>query len=200
MPKLFFEDRGLVDAKTTKVANEFYTDQGVIKHGKFFPKGSGTASRCRASPRKTLGQHVSLSGKVEKLASGIVPHDPSHSISPISSTASAAVNAKTSTPKSSKGTVSAVLCHLGNISYQLGTEVPSPIRRGFGGDKAAYEAWGSMKQHLVDAAGMKLDDATYRLGRRLGSTPRPSDSSATRKPTGCSPRTYRAPYVVPEQV
>ena len=38
-PKLFFEDRGLVDGKTTKVTNEFYTEAGVIRDGKFFPKG-----------------------------------------------------------------------------------------------------------------------------------------------------------------
>ena len=38
-PKLFFEDRGLVNGKTTKVTNEFYLEDGAIKNGLFFPKG-----------------------------------------------------------------------------------------------------------------------------------------------------------------
>ena len=48
-----------------------------------------------------------------------------------------------------EGHLSALLCHLGNISYRLGKEVPfSQESKAFGDDKAAYEAFESMKQHL----------------------------------------------------
>ena len=44
-PKLFFEDRGLVNGKTMKVANEFYMEDGAIKGGEFFPKGNERRAR-----------------------------------------------------------------------------------------------------------------------------------------------------------
>ena len=37
--KLLCEQRGLVGRKATKVTVEFYTSEGVVKAGKFFPKG-----------------------------------------------------------------------------------------------------------------------------------------------------------------
>ncbi len=54
--KLFFEDRGLVDAKTTKVTNEFYTTEGVIKDGKFFPKGKNKGESLPGVVSETVQQ------------------------------------------------------------------------------------------------------------------------------------------------
>jgi predicted dehydrogenase len=198
-PKLFFEDRGLVNDKTMKVANEFYTDEGVVKQGKFFRKGKREGEPL-AGGAEDLGQHVGLSGKVKKGAAGAAPSDPTQAhfanfIDCVRSRKRENLHAEII-----EGHRSAMLCHLGNISYQLGTEAPfaDPIEA-FAGDASASEAWGSMKQHLVDA-GVKLDGAAYRLGRRLAFDAQAErfvgDEEANRMLT----RSYRAPYVVPDDV
>jgi hypothetical protein len=94
-----------------------------------------------------------------------------------------------------------VLCHLGNLSYQLGAEVPfSSETKAFGDDKAAYESFESMKQHLKDAAHLNLEDSKYHLGRKLTFDAKAEafvdDAEANKLLTRC----YRKPYVVPEQV
>ncbi|MEN6407835.1 MAG: Gfo/Idh/MocA family oxidoreductase [Thermoguttaceae bacterium] len=178
--KLFFEDRGLVDKKTMKVANEFYTDQGVLRDGKFFPKGKGEGvpldlgqrGFCPRPPHFQNFIQCVRSRKREDLFAEIV-----------------------------EGHRSALLAHLGNISYRLGQDVPfSKETRAFGDDRAAYEAFESMKQHLVDAAKLDLASATYRLGRRLTFDAQSErfvgDDEASRMLT----REYRKPFVVPNVV
>ena len=66
-----------------------------------------------------------------------------------------------------EGHYSAALCHLANISYRLGQEVPFNKSTGaFGDDKAAYETLARMEEHLK-ANGVALDGLNYRLGRKL---------------------------------
>jgi predicted dehydrogenase len=198
-PKIFFEDRGLVNAKSTKVANEFYTDLGVIKQGKFFARGKKKGEPLPAAAAD-LGQHVSLSGKVEKAAAGAAPHDPTRDhfanfIDCVRSHRREDLHADIL-----EGHRTALLCHLGNISYQLGTETPfaDPIEA-LAGDVMACEAWGAMKQHLADA-GVTVDGDAYRLGRKLAFDAEAErfigDPEADRLLT----RTYRNPYVVPTNV
>ena len=52
-PKILFEDRGLVNGKTFKVANEFYLEAGVIKDGKFFPRGKTEGESWSRTSRST---------------------------------------------------------------------------------------------------------------------------------------------------
>ena len=50
-----------------------------------------------------------------------------------------------------EGHYSAALCHLANISYRLGQEVPFNKPTGaFGDDKDAYETLARMEEHLKD--------------------------------------------------
>jgi hypothetical protein len=70
----------------------------------------------------------------------------------------------------------------------------------FGNDVAAYEAWGGMKQHLVDAADMKLDRNTCRMGRKLQFDAQAEKFVGDDEANKLLSRAYRAPYVVPEQV
>ena len=66
-----------------------------------------------------------------------------------------------------EGHYSAALCHLANISYRLGQEVPFNKSTGaFGDDKEAYETFARMEEHLKDN-GVALDGLKYRLGRKL---------------------------------
>ncbi len=107
--KIFFEDRGLVDGKTTKVTNEFYMEGGVIKDGKFFPKGKNEG--------EPLGGRA-LSGCCRRR------NISSNFIDCVRSRKRENLHAEIL-----EGHLSARLCHLGNISYRLGTEVPFSQKR-----------------------------------------------------------------------
>ena len=178
-PKLFFEDRGLVDGKTAKVANEFYTDEGVIKGGKFYPKG-----QTQAEPLNDVEFTVHPGGPFGNFIDCVRSRKRDH------------LNAEIL-----EGHLSALLCHLGNVSYRLGAEVPfSRENKAFGDDKAAYEALDSMKQHLAGAAKLTLDSATYRLGRKLDFDAKTEKFSGDDEANKLLARPYREPFVVPEQV
>jgi predicted dehydrogenase len=179
--KLFFEDRGLVDGKTKKVTNEFYTDQGVIKDGKFFAKG------------KTEGEPV-IQEKEEN-----VEYEPNHFgnfVDCVRSRKRDGLHAEIL-----EGHKSAMLAHLANTSYRLGTEVPfSQENKAFGDDKAAYEAFDSMKDHLTHAANLKLEESVYRLGRTLKYDAKAEKYIGDEEANKLLTRQYRQPYVVPETV
>ncbi len=199
--KIFFEDRGLVDGKTTKVTNEFYMEGGVIKGGLFFPKGKGEGEKLKGVSGAALNRRASLSGKLEPASSGFTFQDPqgrhfSNFIDCVRSRKRENLNAEIA-----EGYRSAVLCHLGNLSYRLGTEVPfNAETKALGDDKAAGESFESMKQHLTHAAHLNLDDSKYHLGRKLTLDAKGEkfvdDEEANKLLTRC----YRKPYVVPEQV
>jgi predicted dehydrogenase len=99
-----------------------------------------------------------------------------------------------------EGHHSAALCHLANVSYRLGQEVPfSKPTKAFGDDKEAYETLARMEEHLKDNH-LALDGLNYRLGRKL------TFDAATESFTGDSEanqyltRPYRAPFVVPDRM
>ena len=100
-----------------------------------------------------------------------------------------------------EGHQSAALCHLANISYRLGTNEPfSNKTKRFGdGNNEVWETIGRFEDHLA-ANGIKLTDATYRLGRKLRIDPTREcfvgDEEANRMLT----RLYRPPFVVPDKV
>jgi predicted dehydrogenase len=176
-PKIVFEDRGLVDGKHAKVSNEFYTDEGVIKDGQFFAKGKKggeplTDVQFSLQPGGPFGNFIDCvrSRKREKLNAEIL-----------------------------EGHRSALLCHLGNVSYQLGAEVPFKKQTDvLGSDKAVGEAFESMKRHLTHTAKLDLESATYYLGRKLAFDAAAErfigDAEANQRLAG--PR--REGYIVPE--
>ena len=145
-PKIVFEDRGLVNGRHAKMTNEFHTDEGVIRDDKFFAKGKKNGEpladvEFSLHPGGPFGNFIDCvrSRKRENLNAEIL-----------------------------EGHRSALLCHLGNVSYQLGTEVPFNKKTDvLGSDEAVGEAFESMERHLSRAAKLNLDGATYRLGRKL---------------------------------
>ncbi len=176
-PKIIFEDRGLVNNRHTKITNEFHTDQGVIKDGRFFAKGE-KGGEPLADVEFSLhhggpfGNFIDCvrSRKRENLNAEIL-----------------------------EGHRSALLCHLGNVSYQLGAEVPfNKPADALGNDKAVGKAFESMKRHVAKAGKVKLDEATYHLGRKLtfdaAAEKFVGDAEANQRLAG--PR--REGYIVPE--
>ncbi len=67
-----------------------------------------------------------------------------------------------------QGHYSAALCHLANISYRLGEQVPFvPETKAFGDNKDAYESLMRMEDYLHAKNKLKLDGMDYQLGRKL---------------------------------
>ena len=100
-----------------------------------------------------------------------------------------------------EGHLSSALCHLGNISYRLGSLTPFSAKKGFGDIREASETFESMEEHLL-ANGLNLEQTQYRLGPLLTLDPRterfvgPMAAVANTYLT----REYRKPFVVPEKV
>lgn len=95
-----------------------------------------------------------------------------------------------------EGHVSSALCHLGNISYKLGSEQPfNPSTRSFGDDKEAYDTFARCEEHLA-ANGVTLNETKYRLGKKLTL----DSKRETFKDKEANPlltRDYREGFVVP---
>jgi predicted dehydrogenase len=180
--QLIFEVRGL---KTDKyhgeaVGNVYHYEQGILAGGKFYPNGSKEATRLDFKPelkRGPGGDHFGnfiaavRSRKVEDLNAYIV-----------------------------EGHYSAALCHLANVSYRLGQDVPySAETKAFGDNKAAAETLERMNDHLKDN-GLKIEELTYRVGRTLKFDPAGEKFVDDSEANSMLTRNYRAPFVVPEKV
>jgi hypothetical protein len=99
-----------------------------------------------------------------------------------------------------EGHVSAALCHLANISYRLGQEVPfSKPTRAFGDDKEAYETLARMEEHLKEN-GVALDGLNYRLGRKLAFDAATESFVGDSEANQLLTRHYRAPFLVPDRM
>ncbi len=109
---------------------------------------------------------------------------------------------KTNKPESLNATaldghLSASLCHLGNVSYRLGTHKPFSTESPFGKNDPANETYRRFRDHLKDS-GVALEGSNFVLGRAVELDPKtetcPNDPEAGKLLT----REYRKPYVVPE--
>jgi predicted dehydrogenase len=189
--QLIFEVRGL---KTDpyygeKIGNIYHLEEGTIAGGdgrfKFYPKGKGK-DQGEPLPRFDVG--------VQRGPGGDDPF--ANFIAAVRSRKESDLNAPIL-----EGHYSSALCHLANISYRLGEEVPfNRQTKSFGDDKAAYETLERMEEHLSHGNGLKLDGKKYRLGRKLAFSAETEkflhDDQANRMLT----RQYRQPFVVPEKV
>src|SRR5262249_40254979 len=99
-----------------------------------------------------------------------------------------------------EGHLSSALCHLGNISYRLGTLQPfSKQAKAFGDDKEAKETFARMEEHLKEND-VPLDSASYRVGRRLAINPKTESFVNDSEADPFLTRDYRAPFIVPSKV
>ncbi len=182
--QLIFEVRGLKTGKFhgKDVGNIAHLEAGTIVDGKFFPKGET--------------KPVSLAGLVKsEIDRGPGGGHFGNFIAAVRSRKVEDLNADIL-----EGHYSAALCHLANLSYRLGQDVPfNKATKAFGDDKEAYETLGRMEEHLKDNQ-VVLDGLNYRLGRKLtfdaATESFVGDSEANQLLT----RHYRTPFVVPDRL
>jgi predicted dehydrogenase len=99
-----------------------------------------------------------------------------------------------------EGHLSSALCHLGNVSYRLGTLEPFNTKsKSFGDNKEAYETFGRFEEHL-GANGLDLKSTSYRLGRHLDIDVKKEAFKNDKEANKMLTRDYRAPFVVPVKV
>jgi predicted dehydrogenase len=98
------------------------------------------------------------------------------------------------------GHLSSALCHLGNISYRLGTLQPfSKQTKAFGDDKDAFETFARMEEHLKENK-VPLEETEYRLGRKLTFDPKSETFPDGKEANALLTREYRKGYEVPEKI
>jgi predicted dehydrogenase len=99
-----------------------------------------------------------------------------------------------------EGHLSSALCHLGNVSYRLGTEQRfGKDPEGLGDDRETRAAFERFKEHLADKVG-PLGKIRYRMGARLEVDPKTETFTNNDRANALLTREYRKGFEVPEKV
>jgi len=180
--KLLHEARGLVGRHQWKIANEFYTDEGVIRDGKFFAKGERDGVPIENAPPPGAPEQG--------------PRHMQNFIDCVRSRKGEDLRAEIS-----EGHQSTLLAHLGNISYRLGVDVPiDNLTKTFDSNKMFRESFEDMKRHLAETGRLELANSTFRLGRTLAYDAQAEKFVGAPDANQLLSRPYRGPFVVPERV
>jgi predicted dehydrogenase len=181
--QLIFEVRGLPtrDFHGQRIGNVYHLEEGTIAGTTFFPRNSTRPAPLPAAANVRRG-----------------PGGDNHFANFI-----AAVRSRRREDLNAdilEGHYSAALCHLANVSYRLGTQVPfNPRTRALGDNREATETLARLEEHLGQGNQLRLQDLTCRVGRRLQLDAAAErfvrDDEANRFLT----RAYRAPFVVPNR-
>jgi predicted dehydrogenase len=176
--QLIFEVRGLeTDGfKGVKIGNTLHFDSGVIANGKFYPKGSDKAEPLPTTPDKKAD-----------------PEEQGHFGNFIAAVRSRKVSDLNADIE--EGHYSAALCHLANISYRLGKQVPYSIEnKAFGDNKEAYETLTRMNDYLHTSNKLTLDGLGYQVGRKLTVAPETESFVNDKEADKLLSREYRKPF------
>jgi predicted dehydrogenase len=185
-PLLVFEVAGLCKksvvggkAPPARVDNEFYLEEGKIVGGKFYPKGSDKAESLVSVeyPAKPGGIfenfiHCIRTRNHEELHADIL-----------------------------EAHYSAALCHLGNIAYRLGEQVPGTTKpEGFPDVPEVQASLAYIRENVKEAIGLDLDKHTYQLGAKLEFDAEKEQFIGNDEANKLLTRDYREPFVVTDQV
>jgi predicted dehydrogenase len=185
-PLLVFEVIGLVRKKgadgkeyPSKVDNEFYLEEGAIKGGKFYPKGSDKGEELPAFDYpKGPGSHF------ENFIDCVRSRDRSKLYADIK-----------------EAHLSAACCHLGNISYRLGKQVSGQTRpEVLDKHEEIAKSFETIKQTVKGTLGLDLSKSAYQLGPMLTFNPETERFVDNDKANQLLTRQYREPFVVTETV
>lgn len=178
---LVFETRGLVEKNggpKRKVANEFYTDQGVVRDWKFYPSDG-------SDPVAIEGDEATVTpgGPFEAFVAAVRSRRPEDNNAP-----------------AEVAHYSAALCHLANISYRLGRELPlTTAGPKMNIDPSVSEMFGNIKENLA-AVGIDLAANTIQVGQRLEFDADQEQFTDNERANAMLTRDYRAPFIVPAEV
>ena len=96
---------------------------------------------------------------------------------------------------------SAALCHLGNISYSVGQDVPGTTpSRGFPDNPQVQESIETIRKHTKDFLDLDLNKHTYRLGAKLDFDAATEKFVGNEEANKLLTRDYRRPFIVTEEV
>lgn len=183
--QLIFEVRGLETPTYygQGVGNIFHMEEGVIAGNNFYPRGQMNSPQPLArldtppAPKPGGSDHFAnfiaavRSGRREDLNADIL-----------------------------EGHYSSAMCHLANISYRLGENVPFNGRtQAFGDNREAVETYERMREHLQQRQAL-TDGATYRVGRKLDFDARSERFTSNNDANRLLTRNYRDPFTVPDRV
>lgn len=178
---LVFEVCGLVDGQTRRVDNDFYFEQGsLISGGRFVANDGGDSTELPpVEVERGPGGNI-FRNFIEALRSRNVSHLDADILD---------------------AHYSSALCHLGNLSYRLGTEVPFRSKsRPFGDHDYANQTWERLEEHLAKNRGLKLESMSYRVGRALRFDPTAERFVDDPQADQLLTRQYRKPFVIPDGV
>ncbi len=177
---LVFETRGLVGKNDvpSNVSNEFYTSEGKIAGGKFYPKNGGAAERVEGGEAT-----VTPGGNFGSFITAMRTRKPEDN----NCDAEVAHN-------------SSALCHLANISYRMGKpEKFDPDTMSLGDNKLVVDAYQNLKENLT-AVDVDLAKTDYLLGPKLEFNPKTEKFVGNEKADQMLSREYRKGFEVPEKV
>jgi predicted dehydrogenase len=179
--ELIFEVRGLKTAalRGTKIGNIFHCEKGYLVCGDEDTGGGGAFT--------LEGERIRMFGNGGDHYANFVKAVRSRKREDL-------------TADIAEGHLSSALCHLGNISYRLGTLQPfSKQTKAFGDDKEAYETLARMEDHLKENQ-LPLDETSYFLGRRLAVDTKAEAFISDTEADSFLTREYRKGFVVPDKV
>jgi predicted dehydrogenase len=178
--QLIFEVRGLrtPEYHEEKIGNFFHCEGGLVTEGKFYPNGSSEPQPIAGAARGPGGGHFQ------------------NFIAAVRSRQQSDLNADIL-----DGHYSSALCHLANMSYRLGEEVPfNPRTKAFGDNTEAYETLARMEDYLATTNSLALDGLKYRLGRKITVDAQTEGVVDDSEAAALLTRAYRAPFSVPDKV
>ena len=176
---LVFENCNLT-RKSRRVGNDAYFEAGKVVDGKtFYPKGSDKKADLpkvdfKVGPGGPFGNFVAAmrSRKHTDLNADIL-----------------------------EGHYSSALCHIGNISYRLGKDMPlAEGKKVLEGNSFATTNWARLEKILVEEHKLKLDELTIRVGPKLKFDPANEKFIDAPDANKLLTRNYRKPFVVPDEV
>ncbi len=184
---LVFETRGLTRKKGPngtkvfpfKVDVDYYLEEGKIIGGKFYPNGSD-----KGELLGDVDYHVEPGGIFKNFIDCVRSRNREKLCADIL-----------------EAHYSSALCHLGNISYRLGKQVPfGDLPEEFGNNRQTKESFDMIKENLVGALGMDLGKETYQLGPKLEFDVETEKFVDNARADKLLTRDYRKPFVVPDVV